>query len=256
MDTLSSLRLAARSQVRHARRRGFTLLEMLVALAVFAVIGVLSSQLLTQMVTTHGRTTERGERLTALQRAMHIMQRDIEQLAHRYVRDELGDPGYELEVGGTTLVELTRVGWQNPLGSGRTELQRVAYVLEEGALYRVFWPVLDRAPDSEPVAQLLLPNVESAEFFAIDISGNEHAFWPLLGDLAQNPDNQLTALQFRINAPPYGDLERIWQVSSATIPERDDPDEPEPRQPEILFSTTAIAGDIKRARSNLQKGSV
>jgi general secretion pathway protein J len=75
------------------RSRGFTLLEMLIAVGVFAVLGVLSTQLLQSMIRNQGAVSERADRLADAQRAMQIMQRDIMQLAQqRPIRDELGDP--------------------------------------------------------------------------------------------------------------------------------------------------------------------
>ena len=159
--------------------RGFTLLEMLVALSVFSVIGIMSSQLVVRMMDTTERVTERGRELTELQRAFEILRRDIEQVSFRYVRDELGDAGLPLEIGGNELIELTRTGWVNPTGAARTELQRVGYELRGSDLYRIFWPVLDRAPATQRLEQLLLSDLLNAEFRAVDLSGAEYLYWPL-----------------------------------------------------------------------------
>ena len=57
--------------------RGFTLLEVLVALAIFAVLGLMSSQMLTRIIKSPRRAVTRGDQLGELQRAMQIMQRDV-----------------------------------------------------------------------------------------------------------------------------------------------------------------------------------
>ncbi|MDA1074456.1 MAG: prepilin-type N-terminal cleavage/methylation domain-containing protein, partial [Proteobacteria bacterium] len=74
------------------RARGFTLLEMLVVLGVFAVVGVISAQLVQSTLSNHETMNERGARLAEIQRAMMVMSRDILQLSDRGVRDILGDP--------------------------------------------------------------------------------------------------------------------------------------------------------------------
>ena len=212
---------------------GFTLIEMLIALGVFAVIGVLSAQIVTQMVDVNERTRARADRLADLQRAVEIIRRDVQQLAHRYVRDELGDPGPVIDIGATALVRFTRRGWANPLRRQRSELQRIAYRIEGDRLYRVFWAVLDRGADTEPVSQLLLDGVTAMEVSAIDVSGDRHAYWPLLGESAAAPERELAALEVRLALPPYGEIERLWTVPFSGVPREDEGEggqEPEDRE--------------------------
>lgn len=209
------------------RHAGFTLIEVVIALAIFAVIGVMAARLLTGMLTLHERTTERGARLTEVQRAMEILARDLQQLTHRGVRDELGDLRPAVEVGGATPIEFTRMGWQNPLALPRAELQRVAYAVEENALYRMFWPVLDRSPDSEPQVQRLLDDVESLTAHAIDTNGEAHAFWPPLVEPGATDAPQLAGVALQFNVPPYGEVTRLW-TTAVTTPDlsEDDPGGP------------------------------
>ena len=207
----------------HAQR-AFTLIEILIALAVFAVIGVLASRILTGMVDVNEGTRMRGDSLFAAQRAMSLIERDVEQLAHRSVRDQLGDFLPAVSVGDGTLFEFTRRGWQNPLAEPRSELQRVAYVYRDRTLARLFWPVLDRAPDTQPVSQVLLTDVQAVEFVAHDTGGDEHRHWPPL--LVEDEDEpRLAGVELRLDVAPYGTVERLWLV----VPEPALPD-PRPRQ--------------------------
>lgn len=199
------------------RRFGFTLIEMLVALAVFAVIGLMSNQLLMQIINMSELTEVRGGRFVETQRAVEIIRRDVQQLAHRGVRDELGDsqPGFEINEYG--LLQFTRRGWANPLGHNRSGLQRVAYASVEGSLFRLYWPVLDRGPDSLPIRQLLLNDVTDLEILAVDADGVEHRYWPPAGD-ASAQEHRLAAVVVRMTLPPYGDVERLWTVPMTPMP--------------------------------------
>ena len=193
-------------------RRGFTLVEMLVVLAIFAVVGLIATQLVSRTIDNHATMSERGARLSEVQRAMQLLKRDITQLTDRPIRDMLGGQNEPIKIGSDGLIEFSRVGWRNPLQRQRAEVQRVAYIVQDGSLYRTYWNVLDRAQDSEPVIQKLLGNVEQVEFFALDAAGNEHTFWPLLGSFADDPDNRLVALIMRVEAEPFGVVERLWPV--------------------------------------------
>ncbi len=194
-----------------AKRGGFTLLEMLVALMVFAVIGVMSSRILAGLVDVSEVTRFRSDELADVQRAMYIIERDIEQLTRRTVRDESGQPLLAVTMGEARLLELTRLGWQNPLGAPRSELQRVAYMLEDGRLMRLFWPVLDRATDTQPVTQELLRGVLEAAFTARDDGDKEYRIWPTpaAGD---SEERHLNAVQLRLHLETYGRIERLWLV--------------------------------------------
>lgn len=192
--------------------RGFTLLEMLVALAVFAVLGLMSSQMVSRVLDVHKIAMARGERLGELQRAIQLMQRDVMEIVPRSVRDEMGDALPVLRIGTDTALELTRNGWRNPLGQRRSEMQRVAYVARDDILYRYYWNVLDRAEDTKPVIQELLHEVSAVEVRAVDVSGNQHAFWPLVGDLDGDPASKLAAIQVRLTVAPFGEITRLWDV--------------------------------------------
>lgn len=191
--------------------RGFTLIEMLVALAVFAIIGLMSNQLLMQVIDIGELTEKRGARLVETQRAMEIIRRDIQQLAHRGVRDELGDsqPGFEINELG--LLQFTRRGWANPLEHNRSELQRVAYAMLDGTLVRLYWPVLDRATDSLPIRQFLLDDISEMEVLAVDVAGVEHRYWPPEDDTGPGA-HALAAVIVRMTLRPYGNVERLWTV--------------------------------------------
>ena len=198
--------------MRVARTCGFTLIEIMVALLIFAVIGMISSQLLSQVIDSHEHLSKRGQRTADVHRAMQAMQRDILQLASRPIRDEYGDMRPSILIGTEGAMEFSRNGWRNPLGLPRAEVQRVSYLVQDNKLLRAYWPVLDRAQDSEPAYQTLLEDVERVEFFAIDTAANEHLFWPALG---ATPDVGLAGIIVRLEVPPFGVIERVWEVPHA-----------------------------------------
>jgi len=197
---------------------GFTLVEILVALLVFAVVGLLSTRLLSQSIDNQNNLQDRGQRLAEIHRAMRVLQRDIVQLSRRKIRDAQGEGLPALIVSDQGAIEFSRVGWRNPLRQPRSEVQRVGYRWQDEKIIRGYWLTLDRSYDAEPAYQTLLENVEAIEFFAVDQLGNEHKQWPLDPEAnvvtEEGETLYLAAILVRAEIAPYGMIERIWQVPS------------------------------------------
>ncbi|MEE2735542.1 MAG: type II secretion system minor pseudopilin GspJ [Pseudomonadota bacterium] len=162
-----------------ANDKGFTLLEVLVAISIFAMISVVSAQLLRSIIKTESTVSLSNESINDVGRALNVIYRDVSQLTPRNIRDEYGDVSSALIVGqGAHVLELSRTGWSNPALHSRSELQRVAYKIADGVLYRYFWLVLDRAEDSQPRMQRLLEGVKLFEVKAITQPGESIDIWP------------------------------------------------------------------------------
>lgn len=163
------------------RQRAFTLIEVLVAMAIFAVLAAFAYGTLSQTLLSAEILNDRMDRLQALQRTVRMLTDDFQQLAPRPVRDELGDnlrPALDTNFQTGFAIELTKGGWSNPVVLPRSTLQRAAYRLEEDELVRYHWYTLDRTLASEPVGAVLLDGVEGIQFRFITESGDESDRWP------------------------------------------------------------------------------
>lgn len=159
------------------RAAGFTLLELLIALAIFAIMSVIAYGGLRTVLETRDHAAAAAERLAALQLAFVIIGRDLEQAIDRPVRDEFGDRERAMEGNAETL-EFTRGGWRNPAGLQRSELQRVAYAVEGAELQRLTWPVLDRTQGSTARSTTLLDEVEEFSVRYLDAGREWQEYWP------------------------------------------------------------------------------
>lgn len=174
----------------------------------------MGTQLISRVSNQQTILSERGARLIELQRAMTILKRDIMQIQRRNIRDAYGDQRPSVLLDDDDFFEFTRAGWRNPLGQQRSDLQRVAYRLDEEKheLQRLYWSVLDRAQDSELLVQVLLSDVKKLAITVVDQAGNEHVFWPQVSTGGPANATALAAVIMKIEAPPFGALERIWEV--------------------------------------------
>jgi general secretion pathway protein J len=208
------------SQGLATRARGFTLLELLIAITIFAVIATFVYTGLAVVLDTKRQTDDYLERLTKLQLGLNLMQRDIEQAVDRPVRDEFGDPLPAMRSGGqsTLLLELTRGGYANPMQLPRSTLQRVGYQLEDETLYRVTWPELDRAQNTEPHRQPLFDGVKGIEIVYYDQAMKKKAEWPMqnTGNLQTGPAPALPkAIEIDIEMDKWGNIRRLFPVAQA-----------------------------------------
>ena len=152
---------------------GFTLLELLISMVIFGLIAAMAYSALNNMMIARSQTEARTQQLYKLQMALTLMERDIEQIVDRPVRDEFGSdtplPAFVAnEYGEDYLLQFTRTGWTNPLNLPRSHLQRIAYSLKDEKLIRSLWYVLDRAQDSERYDIVLLDDVKNLEFRYLD----------------------------------------------------------------------------------------
>ena len=168
------------------RGQGFTFIELLVALAIFAVLSLLAYGGLASVLDGSDLAGARAARLGELQRAVTRLADDLAQVSTRPVRDAFGDPLPALASADATL-ELTHGGWRNPTGQARSTLQRVGYAIDDGVLVRRVWPVLDRAPDSLPLEQRLLTGTgDFALRFLAERGGRWESAWPPAGSAVDN----------------------------------------------------------------------
>lgn len=155
------------------RQRAFTLVEVLIALAVTAFVAAAAYVGISTVLVGVDGTREVAQRTASINRALTLISRDIRQFANRGVRDEFGQEQPGLSGGSLARfpLTLTRAGWHNSAGHARSTLERVAYVFEDGALWRLQYPVLDRAATTQPARVLLLEDVDGVELrFLRDIN--------------------------------------------------------------------------------------
>ena len=149
---------------------GFTLIEVLIAMSVFAVISAMTFQGLQTSMMVQQNAEEKSAELNDIQLVMTLLLDDFLNVTRRPILPALGEerlPAFQEDSNEYTKdnsyyceVSFSRAGVE-PGGLIRAGLYRVAYCQQEDKLYRLSWPVLDRAQDSQPVVSVLLENVVS-----------------------------------------------------------------------------------------------
>jgi general secretion pathway protein J len=197
---------------------GFTLLELLVAVAIFAVLSAMAYGGLRNVIDNSQQTESAMQRMQQVQLAMLKISRDLTQLSARSIRDEYGNTSNYILTGqgDDIFIEFTRSGRRNPAEMLRSHLQRVAYKIEENTLSRLHWPHLDRTQEMQPYESVLLEQVERVSVRFLDNDNEWHDEWPPLSATGQTGGNTmvLSAIEFTMELQDWGELVRIFMVSS------------------------------------------
>lgn len=156
---------------------GFTLLEMLIAIAIFAMLGIAANSVLSTVMKNDEVTKEFADRLKSLQQGFGALERDLGQMVARTPRSFDGSRSSQFfQVGDNILDSDTealmfyRLGWLNPDGMlPRGSLQSVAYVVQNGRLERWYYPYPEPISGAEPLKSMVIDHVISIEYsFYID----------------------------------------------------------------------------------------
>jgi len=215
---------------------GFTLLEVMIAMSIFAIMGLASYQLLSGEIRIQERLQQHSDRHNSWQRSMMRLSRDIQQIVDRGIREDYGEREAALISDGQSL-QLTRQGWSNPLERPRSELQRVHYSLQShdnlpvnGAsqpttnaslnaekcysLRRQFWPNLDRAPGSEAIQQTLFIGVTDLRLRFFHTGKRQWVTqWPTSDDEAGELPQ---AIEITLTSDQYGETQRLFTLTPTT----------------------------------------
>jgi general secretion pathway protein J len=188
---------------RHKKQQGFTLLEVMVALGIFALIGTVCYQLLHSLTVSRASLQAASDKRVDVVRALLIIEQDMHHLIPRSVRSESSEKRMAaLSSSDESVLEFSRGGFPLQRSIVRDRAGRVSYQLEqeEGrpVLYRVVYDVLDRVEASPYYRQALLADVADLGFRFMDKDGRWLAAWPPVAKDSEEADDTLTALPLAI----------------------------------------------------------
>lgn len=144
---------------------GFTLVEMLVALLIFAIISAGTLSVLTTSLRGKAQMDERIEDMQNIETMRALIKADMGHVILRPARDILGGAElYTLSGGVTDLISFTRGGRSNPGGlEPRGDMQRVTYLFEQGQLIRRHLAHENPAPNTPEFDRIMLSGLATAD---------------------------------------------------------------------------------------------
>lgn len=154
------------SSMTHKKRfnpSGFTLIEVMVAVGIFAVIASIVGPAMVQFLNIRERVNDKQDQLDGLQKTFLFLANDFRYASNRLGKDEYGELGdATLVVGDDSLVDLT-TSYPDLNLDGLNVPRRVRWVLEDNVLQRVQSPVMDPDGDTRVLRQNLLKGVDDVD---------------------------------------------------------------------------------------------
>lgn len=216
---LSARTLSARRGV-----RGFTLLELLVVVGIFAIFAAMAYGGLDTVLNARRRIEVSLARTAEYQKAYLRLRDDFINGAARTIRDGDGQPQPAFTYDSyNKRVEFSRGGWSNPALLPRATLERVSYFVDDThsdnfRLIRRSWRVLDRASQSEPVDLSLLEHVEEVQWHFLDKNLAWQDRWPPTGTAVINSAATAAAVQapvaveLKVRTRDWGELRFLFRL--------------------------------------------
>jgi general secretion pathway protein J len=193
--------------------RGFTFIEMLLAVAIFALVGLASVAVLDSVTRSDEASRAATLRLQQLQRAMMLIERDFWQISARQIRVNGEAPVAQTLAGAVNWIEsdddgisFSHAGWTNPgMVLARSEVQLVGYRLKERQLQRLYYLYPDAVTGTEPNIQPLLEDIDELKFrYLVKEDGQEQ--WKEFWDQGNWP----LAVKMTLKSPQLGVIERVF----------------------------------------------
>jgi general secretion pathway protein J len=197
---------------------GFSLIEVLVATAIFSIIAVVAWSGIAALVSARETVSRQGDRLRALQLAVGGLERDLSQSIARPVR---GPGGITLPalVGDATGLEVSLIGFATQLDPHGGRVRRHAWRQSEGQLLRIRFPTLDRAdfgPRDDP--EVMLDAISVFRIRYLGESGEWTAFWPPRLGTDARPGALPRAIEITVEAEGLGSVRRVIAPPAGAAP--------------------------------------
>lgn len=145
---------------------GFTLIEVLLAMAITVIVALVAYQALDNVMRIVESQKQQQKQAKAINSLFAVLQKDFQQMIPRKVRQPAGN-GFKdalfFNPQAEPMLEFTIGGWNNPIPwrLQRSHLRRIGFHLQDEKLIRYDWPVVDRYEETKVIKTTLYKGVKT-----------------------------------------------------------------------------------------------
>jgi general secretion pathway protein J len=166
---------------------GFTLVEVMLAIAIFALTSAIAYRGLTAVLTAREHLVQENHKWRALAMLFARIEGDLTSVVNRPVRDSFGNTRPAFEASADPLVgpddaavSFTRMGFAGYTGVP-ANIQRLGYRLNGQAIEKLTWNAPDQPPRGAAVHSVLLSGVTAFDLRYLDRNRQWQTRWPQSG---------------------------------------------------------------------------
>jgi general secretion pathway protein J len=165
------------------RQHAFTLIEVLVAIAIFAILALISYRTLSSVLDTRERLQKSSAELRDQALFFARLENDLNAMLPRTIRNGDGQLEPALVLEATTnandpLIRFSRAGFAANTGAEAAP-QRIGYRLKDNQIELLIWDGIDQAPRAAPTAHVALKNIQAFQWRVLVRTANKETSWRL-----------------------------------------------------------------------------
>jgi general secretion pathway protein J len=199
------------------KSRGFTLIEVIIALSIFAVLSIIGYKGISSLIQTKARVEIEDNKWQELILFFDRFELDVKQHVNRPIRTSddnvepafLGRPSFAGEDGAQ--LAFSRFGDPEQQGF-LMDTRRVGYRLNAGAIELLIWPSLDVAPSARPEVFKVLTHVAQLSFGYLSVDGQWLNSWPEANVSASQKSFAPSAVQLMIKMETGEIVTRVFAL--------------------------------------------
>lgn len=197
--------------------RGFTLIEVLIAIVIMAIIATLTGQALHTATSSSDATNDAVKRLNSVDRTWTLLEADLRNAIPRAIVPSMGEPIPPVVVSRSSdyWLRVFRGGVVNPLHAPRSELVRIGYRLTDNVLWRDTWVNIASLDERDALKQKLMTDVKDVVIRVLSNSATSLAAGPWVQDWPASGVQANTlprALEVTIQTEDYGEMKRLFPL--------------------------------------------
>ena len=197
------------------RMQGFTLIEVMIAIVIMAMIAIMTNQSLTAAITSSQATQEAVERVAAVDRIWVLFETDTRNIIPGMpsTANSKSIPPVYIDPSDQYRFSLLRAGYANPLHLPRTEVVRVGYRFEDGTIWRDTWVNISDNDERQAKPQKVLEHVEDMFIKALPAQGATFSGGPWVERWPDSGQPPLpAAIEITLKLEDFGEIKRVYSV--------------------------------------------